>query len=683
MPRISTLQVALGVGAAGAMVDVSAQVRFVEGIQTQSGKANEFRDTDPGTGNFTLENYDGRYTPGNLASSLATLLDIGTSVSVNVGGALTAGTVQGIAFMPGNTDWGLVQITFDDMLGNAARKSITNLGNDLVAASGPYLYWRLIDAAAVSPVIDSVAGAPLQIPPSTAVTLGTAGFPQNGGDSVASLGGYIADRTTLRLDAFPVAYSGNSLGYWGFWAQPLGSNTPVFLFGPTGLSTSGYADFSQFQISFGSAGQAILTNSLSASVVGPSLGLVPQYVAAGVVTAFAAGVWTTTATLWVNGVSYGSIPHPVTPSTFSTFARYPTAGFYGNGATSNLLVSHLSHTATLAHEEGNATTTEASRLAMITAVLPELSISAASDLSTAPVSPQPSGGSALDALNSVVRTEQGYMDTVTTGSLLAPVQTIRIRARNRPTAVTYSFDAQTELSDPLQFIYDLTNMISSETVTSSIGTSVLVPDPTVIGRVGSANSSDAILFATPADMQYWGQDRIARGKNPNMRIVPLQVDALVTPTDRSLDLLAARPGDRIRITNIPANQFGITTWDGYLIGRDQTHSLTQHLFTLNLAPALGQAVWGTDRYMAGGALTLAAAITNASTTIQVATTGARMTTTDVPFQIIIDREVMTVNTVSAGTPQVLGVTRAQGVAPAAAHSSAANVEIYPDSLYAY
>ena len=73
MPRI-TQSVALGVGSAGALVDVTSYVDLVAGITYQWVRLSGFEDVRPGEVTLTLDNGDGRFTPDNSASPLATTM---------------------------------------------------------------------------------------------------------------------------------------------------------------------------------------------------------------------------------------------------------------------------------------------------------------------------------------------------------------------------------------------------------------------------------------------------------------------------------------------------------------------------------------------------------------------------------------------------------------------------------
>jgi hypothetical protein len=353
------------------------------------------------------------------------------------------------------------------------------------------------------------------------------------------------------------------------------------------------------------------------------------------------------------------------------------------------LVSRLSHTLNQPLEYLALATTEAAAFAAIQATAAEITLAALpSDLSSAAVSLPVNGISALDAFNQIVRTEQGYIYTATSGTLLAPVQTVNVRARTRPATVSYTFDSSTEISDVPAFIRDITNVASTVTAAGP-SLSATYTDPTLTSRAGSANISESVLNTASVDLLAYAQDRSIRGKNTNLRVVSISIDALTTPTNRLADLLAMVPGDRIQVAGLPSTTLGFTTWDGWLIGGRETHRVGNsptHKFEMFLAPVLpATAIFDTNYFMADGALTLSASLTNVATTMSVTTSVATtlLETVTFPYTLIIDTEQVTVTACTTAAPQVATITRAVNGTAAAAHSSGAAVEAAVPSLYAF
>jgi len=401
-----------------------------------------------------------------------------------------------------------------------------------------------------------------------------------------------------------------------------------------------------------------------------------------------------TGELLVNGVSAGTktfVPGGSDPAGLATNQlRTPSLVFVylaSGSTTQGATFAHLSHTAEPVAEYSLQTTplTESIVLSAIDAAVSGVTLTTLpTELSQSAIS-APTSGSALDAFNDVLRTEQGAVYSTVTGTLTSPTQTLTVRERTRPTTVTASWDVARELDGAPQFVRDVTNMVS--TITASGPTQdVTLTDSTLTARVGSSNSSESVLNTNYVDLLMWDQDRLQRGANVQLRVASVVIDAMTTPTDRTSDLLALVPGDRHQFTGLPSTQLGFSTWDGWLLGADELHTLTEHTFTLYFQPVLpATAIFDTNYFMGDTDLTLSAALTAGATSMSVATatTTTKLETTTFPYTLIIDSEQITVTACTGATPQVATITRGANGTTAAAHSSGAAVEVAVPSLYAF
>ena len=121
--RINCAMCHNAVGAGGALVDVSSYARLTDGVERRWGQDDQFYAASPGTFSFVLDNADGRFTPENASSPLATTLTEGMAASLQIGTRLTGGTVRTIepAFPGGDAAWASVRVTCEDALGELAR----------------------------------------------------------------------------------------------------------------------------------------------------------------------------------------------------------------------------------------------------------------------------------------------------------------------------------------------------------------------------------------------------------------------------------------------------------------------------------------------------------------------------------------------------------------------------------
>lgn len=706
MPRITPVQIAMGVGASGALTDVSTYVDLQAGITRDWGRQTEFEDIAPGTFSFVLDNADGRFTPGNTSSPLDTTVTEGMSVCWNLGGRLVAGTILAIEpLFPGDdAAWGQVKITCDDMLGAAGRRTLDGLGTSMVQASTPYLYWPFNDAAESIQALEqsgsqgpafSVGFSP------TLETFGVEGFDALDGATQLQLSNTsqiifatsslvsVPGATFVPGNIPTIDYPTSSMGTWGAWFTPVSGSPYMEVFiRPNGYNT---ALSPSFRFGINSSQQYAMKMGAASSVVSsvPVTFGEPHYLQMVVTYS---GSTSITGEFFVDGVSQGTadyVPGGGDPAGLSTnYERTPMwVALNALASPSGVVnVAELSHTeipvpAYLLHglaTEAAALTTAAHAVSEATlATLP-------SDLSTAPVQIELTG-SALDAFNSILLTEQGVIYATTSGTLTSPSQVLTVRARTRPATVEASWDVTTEIAGAPDFVRDITNMVS--TVRASGPTrDVLLTDRTLIPRVGSANTSESILNTEYVDLLMWAQDRLQRGANVNLRLASVTIDAMTTPSDRTSDLLALVPGDRHQFTGLPETQLGFSTWDGWLLGVTEFHSVTEHTFTLYFQPVLPDtAIYDTNYFMADGALTLSADITSGATTMSVATSVATtlLETSTFPYDLVIGSEQVTVTGCTTATPQVATITRGVNGTTAAAHTAGAAVEVAVESLYAF
>lgn len=703
LPRITPNQIAMGIGTGGAMVDVTQYAQLDTGIVRTWGRQSEFDDTTPGQFTFTLDNYDGRFTPNNPSSPLATTVVEGMPVTWLLGTRVIASTILSIqpAFPSDQAPWSTVQITCDDMLGNAGRNVLTNLPDSIQQGAGQLLMYTFGDEAGSSYASEvSNRYPPLKLMVGSSVS--TLIFGQTTDDvtptvTVPSIPGFPGTQmswATTNSDTFVASstttnfqYPQTSLGFWSVWytGTQLSEGFVVH------ISIPGLTD--NIGMNIGATGITLIAGTHQVNFSTPFTGNTTfYYFSVGFTTAFAAGVWTITGTAYVNGVAvatgvYSQVSGPVTSLTNALRQPYGITIFNINGApTEQEIFSRLSHTLSLPHEEFAALTTEAGRIHALDATTPEIAFDnlppflSASPLGFNDVSTQ----SVLDALTDVMRTEQGQIYSKTTGTLLSATELLEVRWRDRTPIVSASFDAERELSASPEFVRDITNMVATLEADGPDNT-VFYTDPTMFARVGSATGQETVLLETVSDLTIYSQDRTARGKNVNQRVLDISVDAMITPTDRSASLLSVLPGDRHHITDLPTNQLGFTTWDGWVIGGQETISLTENTFQFYYQPVLpfGISYFNAARFSAGGCLSLSAALTSSATTMSVATTGATITVnaTHFPFNMIIDSEIITVTACTSATPQVATITRGALGTTAAAHSSGANVEMADVTTY--
>lgn len=689
LPRLS-LQVALGVGVAGALVDVSSFARLDDGLLRRWGRDDAFSDLEPGTFSFVLDNADGRFTPENPSSPLVTKLSEGARACVSVGGRLTAGTVRSVEpeFPGGSAAWATVRVTCDDMLGTAARTQFSNAWDALVEAAGPLGYWKFNEPVGSAVSIDS---GPLGLPPfapdrsrGIVPDFGAQPLPFVGETQARSnAAGTLSNRIRVTPGITDFGYPTGSGGWYSLWFTPLSNaadSSTDFIFTVT------LRNGTELALHYGISGGLVMSANLN-GILGPSMGSITINYGRSVllqleVTRSGSNV---RGTFWVDGTQIGT--NTAAAGVVSSSGLTPeslTLELASTGSASDKLFSRVSHTLTRPSEELLRSTAGADMYRLLDATVDGFTFaSLPTDLSEATLErPDFENAAALDVLNDLLLAEQGDAYVQTTGTLTNPTDTVVVRARQRPRTVSYSFDVERELSGAPDFVRDLSNLRSAVRVSNSTR-ELVVEDRDLRERAGNSTDSESLLFLSENELRAWGQDRLIRGANTQMRIASVVIDAMTTPTDRSADLLALIPGDRVQFTNLPSPILGFSTWDGWFLGARETHTTERHEFELFFTPVLADtAVYDTDRYV-DDVLTLSAGINAAVTSMSIATTGAKLTTTDLPLTVKVDNEQMTVTACTSATPQVATVTRGANGTTAASHSSAAAVTVLPNSIYAF
>ena len=679
------------VSSAGSATDTGPQVAFFG----SDGRVDAFRIT--GNGSF----YFGRGTPGtgpstdSYGSSFSNVLYgyytyISAPTAPLTPGVAAATTTSALVTWSAPSDNGDTPITgyrVDYSTSPTFASAVTSLevGNVTaytvtgLAATTTY-YFRVMAENATT----TAAGSWSLASATVSLLSGAGGAPPSATFALTST---VATSTT-----YPTA----SVGFWSFWM----TNAATSWF--TSVTIAG--TFGGTNLLFG----VDPTNGFWASTTTNAnpIGDGPTYLPAGGfpgahrftigVAAALSGTWTFPLTLYVDGVQVatGSSVNLTPPATFTNTARQPTLVRVGTlGAVGSAVMSRLAHTLMLPHEEYATQATEAGYLSGAAAATPQVTLGALpADLSTAPVGYLGnSGRSTLDAINLIARTEQAYIDCMTTGTVANPVQTVRVRARQRPAVVSYQFDAQAETFGTIDFVRDSTNLIWSDVVTGANSTTQTVSQLPLQVRAGSNNSSDTVATYRASDLFEFGSDRLWRGQNVSLRPIAVTIDNRTAPNDRSSDLLNMVPGDRIRFYNIPSGVLGFSTWDGWLLDKQQSHKSgagAEDKFILYLQPCQPlTAIFDTDLFANGGTLAVSTLVTVGATTM-LCQSGDLVTYFEqvaVPYTLLIDQEQVTVTAcgVPAAGVQTLTITRAVNGTAAAAHLVGAVPEVVTNSLFAF
>lgn len=678
LPRITPVSVALGVGAGGALVDVSSYLRADDGVERRWGQDDDFYPVAPGTFSFALDNADGRFTPDNPGSPLDTRLTEGAAASLQVGTRLVGGTVRTIEpqFPGDDAAWSCVRVTCEDALGELARTEIVSATQAAALKLGVNAFWPFSEpdgATEFASIADS--GQPFLLDDANIqVSYGDAGTAPGGGSQATfSIPGSVG----VQARFLPYSVPGRDVRYSpseviGVWLTPRNQDSLFQIRAVLGLSETdrtvadfGFVDGDLYVDS------GFVAVPAADVVVDRAYYFAAEYVSgSGTTNYYVDGVLVRAATTSGGSVNQAvSIVMGTATPTFDTQVSMADM-YFGND---------------IVDITGYRTGDVRDRLGAYARMTPVPFDTIPTSLSNSDMTPIEGDGVALlDAINGALESERGYLYPVTTGTLTSPTTKVTVRPRTRPATVGYTFNVEDELKGSPKFVRDVTNLVSRVTVSSPSGNTT-VTDSTLTARAGNASATAQVGFLFDEDRRYWGQDRLARGSNTLFQIASVVVDAMTTPTDRAADLLALVPGDRVQFTGLPSTVLGFTTWDGWFLGAAESHTLEQHTFEMYLAPALtGSAIFDTSRFMASGEATLSGNINASVTSITVASTKALLSASDVPYTIQLDNEQMTVTAVSgASSPQTVTVVRGVNGSTAVSHTSGAVVVSVPESIFAF
>lgn len=686
----TSFQFALGLGASGALVDVSSYLWADGGFSRVGGRESVFDGREPGSFSFTLVNADGRFTPGSTAV-YATALDQGTRVCTSVDGRLVEGVVDSITPSFGEDgipSWARVTVQCFDMLGVVARNRIRALGPQLAESIGVGQYWPLDDPAGSTSARDVLGGLPLLAKGElSGVRFGRETDLTNSFDTVLELNAGSTSSRDRGWLAVQTADDGPlSARLWFTLLRE--SSTRGALVSLTRLFDTGSATVpwtSELLVGTSSLADRLVygtnTYDLTYSGIAPlsELNGKPRFVEV-LATSFAVVVI-------VDGVV--------------VLNQVPASNPSGSALSSTFVLGSISISARL--EKVARTPAGSTELAyseyLRTANSTEANIDDALDaietLAPIPNDTLPAfrgrlgpldgnGKTVFDLYDEITELEAGELYPTTTGTLTTPTTTVTIRNRDssRPSTVTLTISARDDLAEVPNFTFDNTDRVSIVDASSEID-AVTVVDTTLQTRIGSVSGSVEIPTSWRNQLVAAAEDRIVRGNTTGIRIESVTVDLATSPNLDANDLLSLNLGDRVQITDLPQAQLGYTTRDGWVRGISELHTVGSSRFTLYLEPAFSISVFDTDRFSDSGALTLDAAIDASVTSFAVDTTGPTLSTTDTPYTIQVGSEQMTVTACTSATPQVVTVTRGVNGTTAASHLINAPVVAVGAGRFAY
>lgn len=693
---VHTFYAACGTG--GAMVNITPKVLTDQGGVTRTvGRESPFDDFAGGSFAFTLDNRDGRFTP-DTPNAGATPLTEGMVVAWQTDSRLVSGRigVSGLALIfpdPGSAESARIRVTVADAVSIAGRHNFpAQLAESMISASNPYLHWPLTDPAGFLGATEATG----HVNVFASRRLGAGDFGADGMPGVSgtqlmfsptssSSGISLGDGVNPR-PVVPYTGQTTSTVVQSFWLTVGRQAIDSSFIQPNGLGNNAIVGFQDGRVNLS------YTFPLAGpTVTGPQVTSTPMFIEVVTTETVAPPTGANTRTiadeLFVNGMSYGSIS---TSTSGTNLLANRLSNLYSLNIIlevwpSTLSIAQVAYTPVRIREQYATLASEAARLQAIVDATPDTTLGTLpAGLAPALLAPNDvTGQSSRDALNDVIRTEQGQLYATTTGAVTAPVETLQVRARDRPATPSVTWTAAVDVQGDATIIRDLSYTVSQVTATTPV-TSAVFNDSDMAEKVGSANTSISTLFEATSDAYTAASDRLNRGRKKGFDVPKYTVQGISASTNRSADLLALTPGDRHRIDGLPVTQMGVASWDGWLCGWSEYWDAANATFTLNFETCTKRtAVYDTNRYMAGGDLSLSSSLTASAATMNVATVGAKLSTIACPYDMLLDSEIVTVTACTSATPQVATITRGIAGTSAATHSAGLLIDLATESVYAY
>jgi hypothetical protein len=671
--RTGFLKVALFLG--GVWTDVPMTELHESGVQIKRGRGDEGSRTDPGRLSFSLKDPTGKYSPRNPSSPLYGQVGRGTKVRVQV--ELVAGVVldrfygEVVSWRPRWTKKGApsarVYVAAAGLLvrigqpGAPARSALfrheTTRVSSLVQA-----YWPMEDGRAATMAVQRGSGGAVDVQ----------GNPTLANYSDLPSSGALPTLGNARLTAAPTPYFDTVLGTWStvrFVVRvPAGTASGVTVASIVGAGTATGGAGNTLNLLYSTASGGSLTMGGLTIITGVDDRPCWVYVAGRNVAGAPVNLEWTASAMRFGNTALSTVGATITTATFGGVGSVvfnPNAAALGAtavghvmiqrgtiGSTPDVLLPFNANAGEQAHVRVQRLCTEAGLTSTVIGTASEL-------MGNQPVA------DLLTLLRQCEATDGGFLyEPLSTTNL--EYRTLESLYSQTPTTVPY---VENQLL-PFEPVEDESVIQNRVTVTRAGGASATVTQaagPLGTATVGVYDDEVTLSLASDADALGQAAWRVALGTTDEARWPQIGVD-LADPritSGRRSAFLALRLGDRLDVTGLPAwlPPFDVSQ---LVQGYTETIEPGSYKIVFNTAPARPYRVafWtnaaGRDRYSGDGTVLSAAIATTTATTFNVTPPSTcTWTTTDLPFAIVVNGEVMTVTAVGAltGGQQTFTVTR--------------------------
>ena len=636
MGSVPTQKLEIDLNGTGVLVDVTSYVDFDEGIRHSWGRtaSDPFRaEPAPGSLGFTLDNNDGRFTPGNTAVYTVGLVE-GVLVQWTCGTRVRRFRtgVPEVSFPTQVGGRSTVEVTCLDALALLAKREMRQMVDEVAFTVRPVAHWPLNDSGTAA--VDISGNAEVELTPAGTSTellsWGNAVGPRTDGRGALS---FQPEATTFLADSSsPCVTSATALGATvaQSWAATASSFTTGYalsfwfsvrdIYGGT-FSTTNLWD-GPYVILAALGGTAVMWRLADRKLVvacGPisqpvlNMPDLPAVQPGGVHHVFLqiennALVPECRGRLWLDGVETstflgdGAATHgPTTAPTVylggaagTLSFTDPAYGLSGSSAVATVWTYQQSEDLIAAgvvpdfYPVGSAGPSEdaGARFQRLGSWLGRSGIAYAvqgTPSASLMDAQNTEGKSMLSAMCTALALEERVLDCAT----LAGVETVRawMRDQHRPASPAVTADVQDDGVGVPALTFDASGVAETVTVKGFSRTVTWTDAATPERWQGTSAALDAATDDFDA-LRGLAQFRTIVGRVTTMTPSKITVDAASSKASLTTALLGLTPMNRIRVSGLPSGIVGFSSVDAILVGCVETHTLGRNLFELQLTPDL-------------------------------------------------------------------------------------------------
>lgn len=595
-------------------VDVTQWWRVSPAISITRGRQDEQGDVSPSKCTLTLDNSDGRFTAGNVASPYYPNVKKGRRLRVSaIHNAVTYRRFTGyidewpVTWADASTKVAAAAITASSRLARLGRGvELRSIVEEEYLLDSPAVYYPFGDAEGTTQAGSVSATAQpfctaVQVGSGGSITFGTATGPATDGITAAQFTPVNQTNGKYLRALFPspvITATDTTLAYECFFLSSAAFDQDlVRLDLATGFGTTSVLAIVGNKLRAASAPNAGANIYQLDSAASVNDGLTHH----AMVTETLAG-GNLTAVLYLDGVQVAT--STIAAAAIASRDRLQMGGSVGSGF--GMLSGTLSHVAVtggttaitaaraLAHAQsgltgfsGERSDQRIARLATYAGV-PESETAIETGLSTSIVNQIMNGKTALALMNDVVVTESGVLFDDRYGVLTFHGRGHRYGAVS---AMTLSGAGGEILA--IEPGLDDQGLVNDITASRDGGITVRAVDQASIADYGLYRDSITLLTTVDSEVQDAAAWKVGNGATPQVRVPVAAVDLGVAGTSQRTALLTREIGDRITLANLPA-QAPAASMDSFIEGWTEQIADSRYTFAFNLSPAALSGVWVLD-----------------------------------------------------------------------------------------